>query len=196
MNLTINQTTGSAATSPRTAVAAAISTALGVPAESTSVSGASKLYASLQALAKSDPAALKETLAADAKKLTDAAKTQTDSTTKKAMTDLAAKFTEASKTGDLSGLAPPAGGAAPPKGKGGGGGGGGGGTIVYQPADTNEDGTVSLQEQEAYDAKQAAKTSDSTGLGAYKQALHSAADHKAASLMATLNSIVDSVTES
>jgi hypothetical protein len=168
-------------------VAAAISNALGVPAESTSVSGASKLFASLQALAKSDPAALKETLAADAKKLTDAAKTQTDSTTKKAMTDLAAKFTAASKTGDLSGLAPPAGGAAPAKGKGGGGGGGGGGTTVYQPADTNEDGVVTAKEQAAYDAKLAAQAAAITkGVKTYAK---NDADHAASTQDAALQAL-------
>jgi len=173
--------------------------------DTTSLSGPAALSKKLEALSKSDPAKFKEAVNTIAKKLNEAADAATNPHEKEMLTDMASKFTKAGETGDASDLkpsgrppagGPPPGGAPPGGAPSSGGSGASSKSQYYDPADTNQDGKVSLQEQAAYDAKQASKKEDSTGLGAYKQALHSAADQKAASLMASLNSIVDSVTKS
>ena len=170
------------------------------PEESSSLSGPAELFKKLEALSKSDPAKFKQATQEISEKLTEEAGSATDPGAKKMLTSLAAKFTEASQTGDASVLKPPQG--PPPAGgpskSGGSSGkasdGSSGDTKTYDPADTNEDGTVSLQEQMNYDAKQAAKSAeDSTGLSAYKKVLHAAADQKANTLFSNLNSIFDSV---
>ena len=172
------------------------------PAEdSSSLSGPAELFKRLEALSKSDPAKFKQATQEISERLTEEANAATDPGAKKMLTGLAAKFNEASQTGDASVLKPPQG--PPPAGgpsKSGGSsgkasGGSSGDTKTYDAADANEDGTVSLQEQLDYDAKKAAAKAgeDSTGLSAYKKVLRAAADQKANALFSSLNSIYDSV---
>ena len=170
------------------------------PEESSSLSGPAELFKKLEALSKSDPAKFKQATQEISEKLTEEADSATDPGAKKMLTGLAAKFNEASQTGDASVLKPPQG--PPPAGgpsKSGGSsgkasGGSSGDTKTYDPADTNKDGTVSLQEQMDYDAEKVAKSGeDPTSLSAYKKVLHAAADQKANTLFSSLNSIYDSV---
>ena len=172
-----------------------------VNGDSSGLSGPAELFKKLEALSKSDPAKFKQATQEISDKLTEEADSETDPGAKEMLTGLAAKFKTASQTGDASALkpprgSPPAGG--PPKSGGSSGtasGGSSGDTKTYDAADTNEDGTVSLQEQLDYDAKKAAAKSgeDSTGLSAYKKVLRAAADQKANTLFSSLNSIYDTV---
>jgi hypothetical protein len=168
--------------------------------DSSSLSGPAELFKKLEALAKSDPAKFKQATQEISEKLTEEANAAADPGAKEMLTGLAAKFKTASQSGDASALKPPQG--PPPAGgphKSGGpsgkaAGGSGGGTKTYDPADANQDGTVTLQEQVDYDAKKVTKSEeDSTALSAYKKVLHAAADQKANRLLSSLNSIYDSV---
>jgi len=158
--------------------------------DSTALSGLADLFSKLEALQQSDPSKLKEALAAIAKKLSEAAKSAATPEEKKALIDLADKFGQAAKTGDLASVEKAISGG--PSGPGDVGGSGGGAAQTYDPADTNQDGTVSLQERLAYEAKAAAADS-STGLGAYRKILLAAADAKAGALFSSLSAVVDSV---
>lgn len=98
------------APSTTTASAAVSSSAAGASqtigaASSTSISGGASLLAQLQQLSLSDPAAFKKATADIATQLqTDAQ--QTGGSQGQALTSLAAKFQQASQTGDLSSLKP------------------------------------------------------------------------------------------
>jgi len=168
--------------------------------DSSSLSGPVELFRKLEALSKSDPAKFKQATLEISEKLTEEADSSTDPGAKEMLTGLAAKFKEASQTGDASVLKPPQG--SPPAGgpsrsggsSGTASGGSSGDTKTYDPADANKNGTVTLQEQMDYEAKKAAKSGeDSTGLSAYKKVLRAAADQKANTLFSSLNSIYDSV---
>jgi hypothetical protein len=189
------------------------------PEDSSSMSGPAELFKKLEDLSKSDPTKFKEAVDGVSKKLTEAANAAADPNEKQMLNDLAQKFTQAGNTGDVSSLEPPEGGppaggappggappgGAPPGGAPPGGAPPGGASSsdsssssnsskTYDPADANQDGKVSMEERMEYDAEQAAKSSpDSTGLSAYKNALHSAAEQKANDLFSSLNAIVDSV---
>ncbi len=162
--------------------------------DDSSLSEPASLFKKLEALAKSDPAKFKEAATEISAKLKEAADAANDPREKAMLTSISDKFSSAAESGDVSGLKPPQG---PPPGGGRpppppGGGGGGGGSKTTEPADTNKDGTVTLLEQAAYDAK-SKQSSESTALSAYKQVLHASAEEKANSLFSSLNSIVDAV---
>jgi hypothetical protein len=77
--------------------------------DSTSMSKLGSFMTKLSALEKSDPAKAKQVLSTIASKLNEAASTATgDQATH--LKDLAAKFSKAADTGDLSGIQPPQGG--------------------------------------------------------------------------------------
>jgi hypothetical protein len=161
------------------------------PSDDTSLSGPAELFKKLKALAQSDPAKFKAAAQDIADTLTDAADQATDPHEKQMLTDLSAKFADAAKTGDASVLeppkgAPPGGGKGPPPA----GGAAGGKTQTFDPADANEDGTVTPVEQAAYDAKQAAKASATSAAGAYGRQMHGAAQEKGQALFSQLNAIV------
>ncbi|HSY20470.1 MAG TPA: hypothetical protein VK841_00040, partial [Polyangiaceae bacterium] len=140
-----------------------------------------KMLSALKALEQQDPAQFQSVMTAIAGKLSAAAKSATHPGEQKTLTDLAAKFTAAGQSGDLSALAPPSGGAssggtssgpAPAGGPPGGGappsGGGGGGSSsssskLHDPADTNYDGKVSAKEAAAYREKLAAEKHVASG---------------------------------
>lgn len=151
-----------------------------VPTEQQSTSGPSKLFAKLEALSKSDPAKFKEVTAQLAKTVQAAADQASDPREKQMLGDLAKKFSDASQTGDASGLKPPEG-----KGRHGGGG-GGGGTKVFAAADTNQDGVVSPAEAAAYEARQQSKASR-----AYSHTQDQARQDKGKALFTQLQQIVD-----
>ena len=169
---------------------------LDAPKDRESASGPAQMFKKLEALAKSDPAKFKETTAAMAKKVQEAADAATDPREKAMLTDLAKKFTSASQTGDASGLKPPergAGGRPPPPA---GGGGGGKGASVssqqFDPADTNQDGKVSEPERIAYEAKQ----EKSRAVGAYSKSMKDAQESKGHALFDSLSQMVDGATAS
>jgi hypothetical protein len=162
------------------------------------MSSPAQLLGKLDALAKTDTAAFKTAVEEIAGKLRDAAKATSDPNEEKALTDLAAGFTEAAKTGNTSSLKPPQGpppGGPPPGGPppaGGAGGASSSTSKTYDPADSNEDGVVSAQEQAAYDAKQAALGKEqSNALGAYRRTMHTAADAKVDGVLNSILSVVD-----
>lgn len=163
-------------------------------ADASSLSGPAELFKKLQALAKSDPAKFKQATQAISDALQTEASQSTDPHEQQMLSNLSAKFAEAAKTGDASGLAPPKGpppgGRPPPPPTSSSS--GGGGTKVYDPADSNQDGTVTQAEQAAYDAKEAAaKASATSASQAYGQQMHAVADQKGQALFANLNEIVD-----
>jgi len=159
--------------------------------DSSSLSGLAELFQKLADLQKSSPSKFQEAMKEIAQKLKDAAAAATDPSEQKALTELADAVTKAAQTGDLSSLEKPS--AAP----GGGGAGAGSATKTFDPADANQDGVVTEQEQAAYDAAQAAPSgATSTALQTYGKVLHSAADAKESALFSSLNSIVDSVAAS
>jgi hypothetical protein len=172
------------------------------PSDEGSTSGPAELFKKLEALAKSDPEEFKEATAQMAEKVKEAADTATDPHEKKMLTELASKFSEASQTGDASGLKPPEHGgrpSGPPPGpppndspsvsgaaetdttsssssS----------TQTYDPADTNKDGTVSATEQAAYEAKCASRAEQ-----AYTHTMDSASESRAHELFATLQSLLE-----
>ena len=176
--------------------------------ESSSVSGPAKFLAELEALKKSDPAAFKEKLDEISQKLTQAAESATDPEAKKMMTDLAAKFTKAGETGDLSGLTPgegppppgappgpPPGGGMPPSSSldeaSGADQASGSSTstatsTVYEPADTNQDGKVTYKEQQAYDEKMAALEGPSKAVRTYQEQARRQAGETVSALLSSV----------
>jgi hypothetical protein len=146
-----------------------------IPAERASTSDSSDLFKKLEALATSDPEQFKQVTAELATAVKDAADAATDPREKQLLTDLAGKFTEASTSGDVGALQPPGDGSRPPSPPPGGpsppGAGGGGkpsssgaagapsasAEQYYDPADANQDGKVTLQEQAVYDAAHPSK---------------------------------------
>jgi hypothetical protein len=168
---------------------------LDAPKDKESASGPAQLFKKLEALAKSDPAKFKETTAAMAKKVQEAADAATDPRAKAMLTDLATKFTTASQSGDASGLKPPergAGGGRPPPPAGGGKGASVSSQQQFDPADTNEDGKVSEPERIAYEAKQEA----SRAVGAYSRSMKDAQESKGHALFDSLSQMVDGATAS
>jgi hypothetical protein len=164
-----------------------------VPSDQGSTSGPAGLFKKLEALAKSDPAKFKELTAQMAEKVKEAADAATDTNEKKMLTGLASKFSEASQTGDASGLKPPESGGRPrPSGPPPDNSASASSTSstsssstqTYDPADTNEDGSVSVAEQLAYEAKRASRAEQ-----AYTHTMDSATESRAHELFATLQSL-------
>jgi hypothetical protein len=158
------------------------------PRERSSLSDPAQLFKKLEALAKADPVKFKETTAALAKKVEEAAAAATDPREKQMLSELGKKFSDASRTGDASGLkppegsaprGPPPGGKPPPRG-------GGGVSKVLDPADTNQDGTVSEKERAAYEAK------TSKAVSAYARSARDGREVKAQAVFASLSAIVAS----
>jgi hypothetical protein len=159
------------------------------PSDQSSLSGPAAFLAKLSDLKKSDPQAFTAAVNEIAQKLNQAASTMTDAKSQALTKDLASKFSDAGKSGDLSAVAaalakptqgpreaggerphgPPPGG-----GKGGGGGSGSSASKVYDPADTNLDGTVSDEEAAAYKAKLAARATSTQASKAYASQMSSA----------------------
>lgn len=168
------------------------------PSDQESTSGPAELFKKLEALATSDPEKFKEVTAQMAAKVEEAAEAATDPNEKKMLTELAAKLTDASQTGDVSGLKPPEGGGPPPgpppsDAVGGGGSKGevssaaaSGGAQEYDSADTNEDGTVSIAEQAAFEAKRASLAEQ-----AYSRTMDEAREGRARELFSSLEALVD-----
>jgi len=185
----ISSTTATSASSAARATRVDRDGDVDAPRERSSASGPAQMFQKLQALAKSDPAKFKETTAAMAKTVQDAADAATDPREKEKLTELAKKFTEASKTGDASGLKPPehGGGHRGPPPAGGPPGGASGSSKETDPADTNQDGKVSEQERAAYDAKQ----QQSKAVGAYAKSMKEGHEAKGHALFDSLSAMVD-----
>lgn len=176
------------------ATATASSTAV-LPGDRSSASGPAELFKQLEALASSDPAKFKQVTAQMAAAVQAAADAATDPQEKQLLTGLAAKFTQASSSGDASGLQPPEGGSpppGPPPGPPPAGAGdaaqaasGATGTTQLDPADANQDGTVTLQEQAAYDARQAALAEQ-----AYARTQDQSRGERAQALFSTLQQVL------
>jgi hypothetical protein len=177
--------------STSTVSSAALSQSLdaAVPADQDSQSGPATLFKKLETLAKTDPTKFKEVTAEMAAKVKEAADTATDPREKQMLTELSQKFTDASTSGDASGLKPPEGGRPPPPPGGKGGKGGAGGAAEekqYAPADANKDGTVTLAEQAAYDAQQQSRAEK-----AYTHTMEQAKDGRAEALFASLQQVLN-----
>jgi HSP90 family molecular chaperone len=195
-HMQLNIVGGSSSTQQTRSTNAVASTALSqaldaaVPADQDSQSGPAALFKKLEALAKSDPAKFKQVTAEMATKVKEAADTATDPHEKKMLTELSQKFTDASTSGDASGLKPPEGGrppgGPPPGGKAGKGGAGGAAEQKqYAAADANKDGTVTLAEQAAYDAQQQSRAEK-----AYTQTMDQAKHGRAEALFASLDQVL------
>ena len=155
--------------------------------DAVSLSGPARSLGRLQELATSDPARFKDVVTQISDRLSTAADSASTPGLRAALGDAAARFGEAATTGDVSSLRPPAGGrpAGPPPGgrpsgpppggdtKGDSGKTGGGlvaaSTADAQPdpADANEDGTVTEAERESYAAKKAAAKGEATKRGGH-----------------------------
>lgn len=157
------------------------------PAATASISDRGTFLAELSQLKRSDPEAFTAKLTEMSEQARTAAKGATGDDAK-ALNRTADNLAEVAKSGDLSALEPPASGArptsggaggargTPPGGGGGPPGAGGGGAppsagasasssaddSKYEAADTNKDGTVSSQEQIAYEAKHPEKAVQGT----------------------------------
>lgn len=136
-----------------------------VPGDSVVQSGPATFLAKLEALKQSDPAAFKQTLTDLANQLTERAKTETDPKAKARMTEFAGKLSATAQSGDLSALRPPPGQGRPPPPPPPSGATGASTAKSLDPADANQDGTVTQAEQQAYDAQQAV----AKGVKAYQQ---------------------------
>ena len=146
--------------------------------DSASLSGPARTLSRLQELAKTDPSRFKQVVTQISGRLTTAAKEASSPEERSSLNNLATRFSLAGETGDVSVLRPAAGGrpdapppaggrppsGGPPPAKG-----AGGSTSKLissasssktstDPADTNNDGTVSDAERQAANAKQAAAT--------------------------------------
>lgn len=159
------------------------------------ISGPAAMLSKLKSLQASDPTQFKEVMTKISDSLSERAESATDPGEKKMLTDLASKFKTAGETGDLSALDPSKGGGGGPRGPHGPppAGGGHGPKIeetkeakATEPADTNEDGTVSQQEKAAYEAKQAA-----SGAQSYAKQAAAAVHEKMDTVMKSIESIVD-----
>lgn len=169
----------------------------GESGDSSTVSGPAQMLSKLKSLQASDPEKFAKTMADISDKLSQAADAATDPGEKKALSDLAGKFETAGKTGDLSALEPPKGG-----GHGGPGGahgagkgpppaGGGAASSASSskssdstdPADANQDGTVTEAERQAYEA--------SKGASAYRKMAEGHDASKMHAVMDQVSSIVD-----
>jgi hypothetical protein len=163
-------------------------------ADESKMSGPGQIMAKLKDLQQSDPAKFKQVMQAVSESLKEQAQSASDPQEQKALTQVAGQFAQAAQSGDLSALrpqggqdahgAPPAGG--PPPATGGGKAASSSASTssaseTYEPADTNQDGTVSLQEREAYAAKQAA-----SGTQAYR-----AHDDGMAKVFAAVSAAID-----
>jgi hypothetical protein len=196
---TASQQASSVASVASTALAQISSSTL--PSESASTSGPAELFKKLEDLATSDPQKFKAVTKQLAAAVQDAADSATDPKEKQMLTDLANRFTEASQTGDASVLKPPEGGkpAGPPPGGPPPDGAGGSsdatssssastsstGSTQYAAADTNQDGTVTVEEQAAYDALHPSKAEQ-----AYSSTMDQAREGRAQALFSTLQQIV------
>lgn len=207
MNLTsIGSSTGIEGLKQVRTASASKSAAAPPAGDSLSLSGATALSSKLEALSKSDPAKFKKAMDEVATKLTDQANASTDPKEKETLQNLAGEFTKAGETGDVSGLKPQHhsqsghGGGAPPAG----GAGAGGASQTSQtsqtsetddPADTNQDGVVTVTERQAYEAKQqsAITPQQAEGLSTYQRVAHSGDEQKASALFSTVNSVLDQV---
>ncbi len=168
---------------------------LDAPRDQRSASGPAQLFKKLEALASSDPASFKQTTAAMAKKVQEAADVSTDPREQERLSDLASKLTTASQTGDASGLKPPehgASGGRPPPPPAGAGAGASASPKETDPADTNQDGTVSEQERLAYEASQ----QQSRAVGVYARSMNDAQESKGHALFDSLSQMVDQATAS
>ena len=165
------------------------------------VSGPAALMNKLKTLQQTDPDKLKAVLGELADTISEKANSATDPGEKRALSELAEKFKAAGESGDLSSLQPPRG----PGGKGGpppgpppsGGAkpaasasssGASSATEEFDPADTNEDGSVSQREKLAYEAKQAASAS---GAEAYAKQAAFGQREKVNALFDSLNTTLD-----
>jgi hypothetical protein len=165
--------------------------------EKASTSGPSELFRKLEALATSDPEKFKQVTSELAAAVKDAADAATDPREQQLLADLAAKFTEASQSGDASVLKPPEGpppgpppGGPPPKAASGPGdatAAGAASTKQYAPADANQDGTVTVQEQAVYDAAHPSRAEQ-----AYAATMDQARQGRAEALFSTLQRVVAS----
>ena len=172
------------------------------------VSGPGQLLAKLKQLQQSDPTKFKQVMSTLSDTLSEEAKSTTDSRGQKMLTDLAAKFKTAGETGDLSSLTPPQRGAEGGKGAGGARAGGqakksgsesasssstssSSSTEETDPADTNEDGTVSASEALAYAASKAADDSKQASSASSYEKMAQHGHEKMQDTMNRLLSIVD-----
>jgi hypothetical protein len=157
------------ATSSTSSASGAKKTTSSEATDSAAVSGPAQMLAKLSELQKSDPAKLKEVATSVASALTTAAGAASDPQESKMLKEIASRFQSVASTGDLSALQPPKGGPGgrPPAGgrpPGGPPPGAAAGAKkssassakATDPADTNQDGKVSNEEQRAYDEKVAA----------------------------------------
>ncbi|MFO0556026.1 MAG: hypothetical protein U0271_47045 [Polyangiaceae bacterium] len=160
------------------------------------ISGPAQMLSKLKSLQKSDPEKFKQVMAEVSDSLSKQAATVTDPNERKMLTDLAEKFWKAKDSGDLSGLEPPKGGRGPqgaqgpqgpppppPSGKSS----SSSSSKATDPADTNEDGTVSQAEKAAYEAKQA-----TSGAQAYLKRAAAGPPDNMASVIKGIESIIDS----
>ena len=160
---TITNALESVSSTKSTSATSATTRTSGTAEDASTVSGPAKLLSKLKELQKSDPAKFKEVMTKISDSLKEKAAATDDAGDKKVLTEMASKFQSAGETGDLSALAPPKGGhgkGGPPP-AGGGGKSGGASKSANDPADANQDGTVTQKEKQAYEAAQAAKTEKS-----------------------------------
>ncbi len=165
------------------------------------ISGPAALMNKLKTLQQDDPEKFKAVMSSVADALSAKANSASDPQEQRALADIASKFKSAGESGDLSSLEPPrgqrpgAGGGppGPPPAASKSASGGEQATASKQaeeidPADTNEDGTVSRLEKAVYEAKQAAKAEAAK---AYSKQAEVGQRDKLSDLFASVSATVD-----
>ena len=104
---TLSTQTGSTGTSGASAPSDADSTSPQISGDGKSFSTGAKMMQKLNDLASSDPEKFKEAAQKISSSLSEAAKNSSDSNAAKLYSDMASKFAEAAKSGNMSSLKPP-----------------------------------------------------------------------------------------